>query len=99
MKNQPVTNLNLLNTDKLLVDDEGKIYIILDAHYNTEYNTCTLKMFQINKDFTLYSVTLPIACDKDLDFVSVNDKDFVFKFTELETTKAEVAEIITNNLK
>jgi hypothetical protein len=90
-----ITNLNLLDTNKLIVDDEDKLFIVLKADKQTE-GTHYLKLIQVNKDFTQYSMTLPTACDENFNFQSPKDKEFLFKFWELDITKEEIAEAIVS---
>jgi hypothetical protein len=93
-----LTNLNLLDTDKLLVSDEDSLFIVLSASYNRD-QTCTLHMLELNKEFTKHSATFPIACDKELNFVSTNDKSFVYQFTEINVTKEQISKLLNKEVR
>lgn len=93
-----LTNLNLLDKDKLLVSDEDSLFIVLSADYNRD-QTCTLHMLELNKEFTKHSATFPIACDKELNFVSTNDKDFVYQFTEINVTKEQISKLLNKEVR
>lgn len=93
-----LTNLNLLDKDKLLVSDEDSLFIVLSADYNRD-QTCTLHMLELNKEFTKHSATFPIACNKELNFVSTNDKDFVYQFTEINVTKEQISKLLNKEVR
>jgi hypothetical protein len=94
-----ITNLNLLDTDKIIIDDEDRIFVILGASCSEKNHTCDLSLMEINDDFTKWGMTLPIACNKDMVFVSVNDKDWTFKFTETNVSKKELAKVLRNEIR
>jgi hypothetical protein len=93
-----ITNLNLLDVDKLLIDDEDRLFIVLSAEYNRD-QTCTLHLLELNKEFTKHSATFPIACNKELNFVSINDKDFVYQFTEINVTKEQISKLLNKEVR
>jgi len=100
MKLTRITNLNFLDKEKLLIDDKGRIYTILDIYLNQREGQCTLKLLQLNDDyFATWGITIPIACDRDYKFQSSNDKDFVFMFSELDVTKKEAADAIADMIE
>lgn len=89
-----LTNLNLLDTDKLLIDDEDRIFVVLKCNYDQRDRTCYLELIELTHGFLTYSMTFPIACDRDTTFTSINDKEFKFKFYELEVTKNEISKLL-----
>jgi hypothetical protein len=91
---KPLTNLNLLDTNNLLIDDEDRIFVVLKSDYRQSENRCTLEMIELTQGFVTYSVTLPIACNRDMVFTSLNDKDYKFKFYETEVTTGELSKLL-----
>ena len=89
-----ITNLNLLDTDKLLIDDEERIFIVLKTQYTRSDSTCYLELLELTHGFVTYSMTLPIACDRDMNFISPHDKCYTFKFYETEISKEEVSKLL-----
>jgi len=95
---KPITNLNLLDISKAIVDDEDRLYIVLSAYNNGDF-TVTLKLVEVNDEFTQYTMTVPVACDKDMNFTSIKDKDFRFKFYEVNITKEELAKAMRKEIR
>ena len=94
-----VVNLNLLNPNKVIIDTKDGIYIVISISYNKRESTCDLRLIEISKGFATISMTLPMACDSDLDFVSPNDKDWVFRFYETDIDKAELSKMLRNEIR
>lgn len=97
-----ITNLNHLNTDKLLSDDEGRIFIVRKASLRESDQTCSLELLETNEYFTIWTMMLPIAANKDDEFVSKADRSFRFKFFEVNMKKRDLAykmvQIVENTL-
>jgi len=94
-----LTNLNLLDPEKLLVDDEDRVFVVLKSNYRQSDSTCSLELIELTQGFVTYSMTLPIACNRDMKFVSTNDKDFTFKFYETNITKLELSKSLNKEIR
>jgi hypothetical protein len=93
-----IVNLNLLDPNKIIIGND-LIFIVIRVSYNYRDSTCTLEMIEITKGFATYSATVPVACNRDLEFISVNDKDWVFKFYETDILKEDVSKFLRNELR
>lgn len=75
---QPIVNLNFLNKENLIIDDEDRVFVVLDKRDYSD-GTTLLKLLQVSNGFVIWQVTLPTACNKDYHFISGSDKSFDFK--------------------
>ena len=93
---KPITNLNFLTDEMIICDKFNHYYIVLDKRIFAGEHICRLKLVDIDDNFCINEVTMPIACDENYDFISVNDKSFVYKFYETNITKSQIqSELIT----
>jgi len=98
-KMKRIENLNLLNPDKLIMDDKNRIFVVRQISKYRSSGTCDLQLTELNEDFTSWSMNLPAACDAEYLFVSTNDKEFQFEFYESNVTKKELAKLLSDGLK
>jgi hypothetical protein len=96
---KPITNLNFLSEEMIICDKFNHYFIVLEKHIFAGERTCRLKLIDIDDNFCINEVTMPIACDENYDFISVNDKSFVYKFYETNITKSQIQSELHSILK
>ena len=94
-----ITNFNLVNQDNIIFDEHKQPYIINEMRINSESQTCYLVLIEIFDNFSSRTMTIPIACNKDLKFISLNNKTWEYMFFESEILKKEVSEYLLNSFK
>jgi len=92
-------NLNYINSDKILLDQKGVFYVVVSTFFDDEKQLCTLKLIEINEYFTNVQMTVPIASNKENEFISVNDTSFVYCFTETELSKKQLSKEINSIIR
>ena len=94
-----INNLNQVDSDKILFDQRGVFFIIISIYLDEVAQLCTLNMLEIDEHFTNVNMTVPIAANKNNEFISVRDSSFVYKLTETELSKKQLAKEVNLLIK
>jgi hypothetical protein len=96
---KPITNLNFLNNNSIICDDDKNFYVVLKVQIYNKSRTCALKLLELNEYFTIIEMEVPIACDENYNFESINDDTFVYKFFETNLNMKQVQEQLVSIIK
>jgi len=88
---EQITNLNFLNVNNIIFDDKNRMFVVISNRINNKDQLSTLNLLEINEFFTSWTFTIPIACNSNYEFVSINDKEFTFKIYQSDISKKDVA--------
>ena len=94
-----ITNLNFLNEEKLIKDQKDRYFIVRKIYLNQSEQYAELHLLELNEHLTQWTTELPIACNRDFEFVSRKDKDFEFIFWETAYSRKDLIKLVLDTIK
>lgn len=92
-----ITNLRLVDRDKLIMDRNDKYYFIISLYF-FKTQLCDIKLLELFDDFKTVSMTIPIACNEDYKFISVNDSSFEYELFETDISRNYLTKAIEKSI-
>lgn len=96
---RPITNLNLVDQSKVIVDDKGKPYIIIEKRIYSDEHICYLVLSEVFDKFTTRSMHVPTACNENYEFISTKKSSWVYKFYETDILVEQAAKLINDLIR